>query len=194
MRRIVEGETKVSKLPKLAGESFDNNDLQAENLRQMFIAMTEDYRIIIVKLADRLHNMRTLAHMPPHKQAKISRETLDIYAPIAHRLGLNNTYRELQDMSFANFNPHRYATLEKAVKAARGNRREVIGKILESAQATVERETAARVRAIESEVVDLALDRAETMLREKFGAADQQTAVTSYVGEIADAELGGTAR
>lgn len=67
-------------------------------------------------------------------------------------------------------------------------------KILESAQATVERETAARVRAIESEVVDLALDRAETMLREKFGAADQQTAVTSYVGEIADAELGGTAR
>lgn len=67
-------------------------------------------------------------------------------------------------------------------------------KILESAQATVERETAARVRAIESEVVDLALDRAETMLREKFGAADQQTAVTSYVGEIAGADLGGTTR
>ena len=86
VRNIVEGETKVSKLPKLA--FADYADEQAENLRQMFIAMTDDYRIIIVKLADRLHNMRTLSHMKPEKQKKISRETLDIYAPLAHRMGL----------------------------------------------------------------------------------------------------------
>ena len=79
VRSIVEGETKVSKLPKLAfSDSYA--DEQAENLRQMFVAMTDDYRIIIVKLADRLHNMRTLGHMKPEKQIKISRETLDIFA------------------------------------------------------------------------------------------------------------------
>ena len=78
VRSIVEGETKVSKLPKLAFSDYA--DEQAENLRQMFVAMTDDYRIIIVKLADRLHNMRTLSHMKPEKQIKISRETLDIFA------------------------------------------------------------------------------------------------------------------
>jgi hypothetical protein len=78
VRSIVEGETKVSKLPKLAFSDYA--DEQAENLRQMFVAMTDDYRIIIVKLADRLHNMRTLHHMKPEKQIKISRETLDIFA------------------------------------------------------------------------------------------------------------------
>jgi hypothetical protein len=82
VRSIVEGETKVSKLPKLAFTEYA--DEQAENLRQMFVAMTDDYRIIIVKLADRLHNMRTLRHMKPEKQIKISRETLDIFAPLAH--------------------------------------------------------------------------------------------------------------
>ena len=99
VRRIVEGETKVSKLPKLAGEQCDNNDLQAENLRQMFIAMTEDYRIIIVKLADRLHNMRTLEHMPRHKQVAIARETLQIFVPLARRLGIETLERELTDIS-----------------------------------------------------------------------------------------------
>src|SRR6201994_1888610 len=99
--------------------------------------MARDVRVILVKLADRLHNMRTLGAVPPEKRRRVARETMDIYAPIAHRLGLNNTYRELQALSFANFNPHRYATLEKAVKAARGNRREVVGKILESVQRAI---------------------------------------------------------
>lgn len=84
VRSIVEGETKVSKLPKLAFSEYA--DEQAENLRQMFVAMTSDYRIIIVKLADRLHNMRTLRHMKPEKQIKISRETLDIFAPVSKLL------------------------------------------------------------------------------------------------------------
>ncbi|AOK29104.1 RelA/SpoT family protein [Burkholderia singularis] len=122
----------LSKLDKM--EFRSREEAQAENFRKMLLAMARDVRVILVKLADRLHNMRTLGAVPMEKRRRVARETLDIYAPIAHRLGLNNTYRELQDMSFANFNPHRYATLEKAVKAARGNRREVIGKILESAQ------------------------------------------------------------
>ncbi|MGK8888260.1 RelA/SpoT family protein [Burkholderia gladioli] len=125
----------LSKLDKM--EFRSREEAQAENFRKMLLAMARDVRVILVKLADRLHNMRTLGAVPMEKRRRVARETLDIYAPIAHRLGLNNTYRELQDMSFANFNPHRYATLKKAVKAARGNRREVIGKILESAQRAV---------------------------------------------------------
>ncbi|KAF1055096.1 MAG: Bifunctional (p)ppGpp synthase/hydrolase SpoT [Burkholderia gladioli] len=125
----------LSKLDKM--EFRSREEAQAENFRKMLLAMARDVRVILVKLADRLHNMRTLGAVPTEKRRRVARETLDIYVPIAHRLGLNNTYRELQDMSFANFNPHRYATLEKAVKAARGNRRELIGKILESAQRTV---------------------------------------------------------
>ena len=122
----------LSKLDKM--EFRNREEAQAENFRKMLLAMARDVRVILVKLADRLHNMRTLGAVPPEKRRRVARETLDIYAPIAHRLGLNNTYRELQDLSFANFNPNRYATLEKAVKAARGNRREVVGKILESVQ------------------------------------------------------------
>src|SRR3954469_9825179 len=125
----------VSKLDKIEFQSAEH--VQAENFRKMLLAMARDVRVILVKLADRLHNMRTLGAVPPEKRRRVARETLDIYAPIAHRLGLNNTYRELQDLSFANFNPHRYATLEKAVKAARGNRREVVGKILESVQRAI---------------------------------------------------------
>src|ERR1700761_3849731 len=125
----------LSKLDKM--EFRNREEAQAENFRKMLLAMARDVRVILVKLADRLHNMRTLGAVPPEKRRRVARETMDIYAPIAHRLGLNNTYRELQDLSFANFNPHRYATLEKAVKAARGNRREVVGKILESVQRAI---------------------------------------------------------
>ena len=106
VRNIVEGETKVSKLPKLA--FADYADEQAENLRQMFIAMTDDYRIIIVKLADRLHNMRTLRFMKPEKQKKISRETLDIFAPLAHRMGIWQFKSELEDISFMYLYPDEY--------------------------------------------------------------------------------------
>ncbi|MCY0388674.1 bifunctional (p)ppGpp synthetase/guanosine-3',5'-bis(diphosphate) 3'-pyrophosphohydrolase [Robbsia sp. Bb-Pol-6] len=125
----------LSKLDKMEFRSREEE--QAENFRKMLLAMARDVRVIIVKLADRLHNMRTLGAVPPAKRRRVARETNDIYAPIAHRLGLNNTYRELQDLSFANSHPGRYATLFKAVKSARGNRREVVGKILESVQQTL---------------------------------------------------------
>ena len=109
VKQIVEGETKVSKLPKVvraqlgANESPPSNgrDKQAENLRSMFIAMADDWRIVVVKLADRLHNMRTLQYMPPHKRIAIARETLEIFAPLAHRLGMWQFKTELADLSFA---------------------------------------------------------------------------------------------
>ncbi len=114
VRRIVEGETKVSKLPKLAFSDYA--DEQAENLRQMFVAMTEDYRIIIVKLADRLHNMRTLRHMAPGKQQKISRETLDIFAPLAHRMGIRQFKSELEDTAFMYLYPLEYKRLNRKLR------------------------------------------------------------------------------
>jgi GTP pyrophosphokinase len=120
----------VSKLDRL---SFDSSEQQqAESFRKMLLAMARDVRVILIKLADRLHNVRTLDAMALEKRQRIARETIDIYAPIAHRLGLNTLYRELQDQAFARLHPLRYRTLDKAVRAARGNRREVLGKILES--------------------------------------------------------------
>lgn len=126
---LVDGLTKLDKL-----EFQSREEAQAESFRKMLLAMARDVRVILVKLADRLHNMRTLQHVPADKRRRIAAETMDIYAPIAHRLGLNTTYRELQDLSFASAMPFRYATLEKAIKAARGNRREVVNKIMEGAQ------------------------------------------------------------
>lgn len=120
----------VSKLDKIKFQTQE--EAQAENFRKMLLAMARDVRVILIKLADRLHNMQTLEAMHPIKQRSIARETLEIYAPIAHRLGLNNIYQELQELGFRYFYPTRYKVLVKATKAARGNRREVVGKILEA--------------------------------------------------------------
>jgi len=130
---IVDG---LSKLEKLEFQS--QVEAQAENFRKMLLAMARDVRVILIKLADRLHNMRTLGSMAPAKKRRIARETMEVYVPIAHRLGLNNIYRELQDLAFSHLYPMRYRVLGKAVKAARGNRREVVSKILESVSTTLE--------------------------------------------------------
>jgi GTP pyrophosphokinase len=129
---IVDG---LSKLEKIEFQS--QIEAQAENFRKMLLAMARDVRVILIKLADRLHNMRTLGVMVPEKKRRIARETMEVYVPIAHRLGLNNIYRELQDLSFSHLYPTRYRTLSKAIKAARGNRREVVNKILESVKNTL---------------------------------------------------------
>lgn len=123
----------VDGLSKLDKIKFQNKiEAQAENFRKMLLAMAKDVRVILVKLADRLHNMRTLNSMPLKKKKRIASETLEVYVPIAHRLGLNNIYCELQELTFLHLFPLRYQTLLKAVKAARGNRLEVITKILKS--------------------------------------------------------------
>ena len=127
----------LSKLEKIEFQSLI--EAQAENFRKMLLAMASDVRVILIKLADRLHNMRTLEHMAPAKKRRIAAETMEVYVPIAHRLGLNNIYRELQDLAFSHLYPLRYRTLAKAVKAARGNRREVVKKILESVKTTLAR-------------------------------------------------------
>ena len=118
----------VSKLDRIEHQSYE--EAQAENFRKMLLAMAQDVRVILIKLADRLHNMRTLDAVRPEKRRRVARETLDIYAPIANRLGLNMLYRELQELAFRNIHPLRYRVLAKAVRAARGNRREVVEKIL----------------------------------------------------------------
>ena len=123
----------VSKLDKLQFATLE--EAQAENFRKMLLAMARDVRVILIKLADRLHNMRTLDAVPQAKQERVARETLEIYSPIANRLGLNAVYYEFEDLGFKYLHPHRFSVLEKAVKKARGNRREVVGKILDAIKA-----------------------------------------------------------
>jgi GTP pyrophosphokinase len=126
---LVDGLTKLEKL------QFDTREEnQAESFRKMLLAMARDVRVILIKLADRSHNMRTLSDMPRSKWGRISSETLDIYAPIAYRLGLNQTYRELQDLAFRHLQPWRYEVLSKAVAKARNRRRDLI----EAVQTAVE--------------------------------------------------------
>jgi len=120
----------VSKLDKIEFES--QAEAQAENFRKMLLAMARDVRVILIKLADRLHNMRTLDAVGAGKRRRIARETLDIYAPIANRLGLNSIYQELEDLALRHLYPDRYRVLAKAVKSARGNRREVVSKVLDA--------------------------------------------------------------
>jgi guanosine-3',5'-bis(diphosphate) 3'-pyrophosphohydrolase len=119
----------VSKLDQI--EFTSREEVQAESFRKMLLAMARDVRVILIKLADRLHNMRTLDAMAPAHRKRIARETIDIYAPIANRLGLNALFLELQDLSFKHLHPMRYRVLAGAIKAARGNRREVMNKLLD---------------------------------------------------------------
>ena len=119
----------LSKLDKIEFQSYQ--DAQAENFRKMLMAMARDLRIVLIKLADRRHNLQTMAPIRPEKRRRIAHETLEIYAPIATRLGLNNISRQLQDLSFKHIYPMRFRVLTRAVKAVRGNRRELLTKILD---------------------------------------------------------------
>src|SRR2546422_1645608 len=111
---IVEGVTKISRIDFATRE-----EQQAENLRKMMLAMVDDIRVVLIKLADRLHNMRTLEHLPPERQNKIAQEPLEIYAPIAHRLGMGKIRGELEDLGFRFIDPVGYEQVEKAVNARR---------------------------------------------------------------------------
>jgi len=124
---LVDGVTKLTKI-----DTKSHAEAQAENVRKMFLAMAKDLRVIMVKLADRLHNMQTLGAIPSEKKRRIARETLDIYAPIANRLGMNNIRHKLEALSFEAMYPRRHAILSNAVKKARGNRRKIVD-IIESA-------------------------------------------------------------
>jgi len=131
---LVDGLTKLDKL-----QFSTREEGQAESFRKMLLAMARDVRVILIKLADRLHNMRTMSAMLPAKRLRIARETLDIYAPIAHRLGLNQIYRELQELAFEHLYPWRHAAVDKAVRRSRGYRRDIVDKVrteLEKAFAT----------------------------------------------------------
>jgi GTP diphosphokinase / guanosine-3',5'-bis(diphosphate) 3'-diphosphatase len=121
---LVDGLTKLDKL-----QFGTREEGQAESFRKMLLAMTRDVRVILIKLADRSHNMRTLGDVPRAKWARIAGETMEIYAPIAHRLGLNQTYRELQDLSFRHLQPWRYQVLTKAVNRVRHRQRDLIQKV-----------------------------------------------------------------
>ena len=123
-RDVAELVDAVTKLTKI--DSKSHAETQAENVRKMFLAMGKDLRVIMVKLADRLHNMQTLGAMPSEAKRRIARETLDIYAPIANRLGMNNIRHKLELLSFQAMYPRRYNILDNALKKARGNRRKVI--------------------------------------------------------------------
>jgi GTP diphosphokinase / guanosine-3',5'-bis(diphosphate) 3'-diphosphatase len=118
----------VSKLDRL--ESQTPAEAEAENFRKMLLAMARDVRVMLIKLADRLHNMRTLDAVSQEQRRRVSRETVEIYAPIANRLGLDSLYREMHELGFQYLYPRRFRVLAKAVKAARGNRREGVNKVL----------------------------------------------------------------
>jgi len=122
---LVEG---VSKLDKLKFQ--DKKEAQAENFRKMIMAMVQDIRVILIKLADRTHNMRTLGSLRTDKRRRIALETLEIYSPLAHRLGIHHLKTELEELGFEALYPNRYRVIKEVVKAARGNRKEMIQRIL----------------------------------------------------------------
>ena len=122
----------LSKLDKIEFQSYE--EAQAENFRKMLMAMARDLRVVLIKLADRLHNLQTMSAVRGDKRRRIAYETLEIYAPIANRLGLNKLFRQLQDLSFEHIYPMRARVLERALRAARGNRRELLSRILDGIQ------------------------------------------------------------
>ena len=133
--KLVDG---LSKLDKL--NFSDVIEAQAENFRKMLLAMSSDIRVMLIKLCDRLHNMQTLNFLHEEKRKIIAQETMEIYAPIANRLGMNRIYQELENLCFKYIHPLRHQTITKAIEAIRGNSREVVGKILAEIEAKLKKE------------------------------------------------------
>jgi guanosine-3',5'-bis(diphosphate) 3'-pyrophosphohydrolase len=124
---VVDGVTKLDRL------EFDSKEAQqAATIRKMFIAMAQDWRVLLIKLADRLHNMRTISVMPMHRQRAIAQETLDVYAPLAHRLGVQQVKWQLEDLSFATLHPKRYAEIEQMVAARQPEREAYLGEVMDT--------------------------------------------------------------
>jgi len=131
--RIVEGVTKISRI-----EFFSPGEQQAENLRKMVLAMVDDIRVVLVKLADRLHNMRTLEYLPPDKRVRIARETLEIYAPIAHRLGMGKMRGVLEDLAFQNLEPEAFEEVKRAVESRRKVSEEFLAEVCDRVKAKMD--------------------------------------------------------
>src|SRR5437899_7021448 len=129
---VVEGVTKISAIPFQSSE-----ERQAENFRKMLLAMVDDIRVVVVKLADRLHNMRTLSHLPDDRRLKIAQETRDIYAPIAHRLGMSKVKNELEELSFRYIEPQVYEALRAKVDAKRRATEGIIEELKKTITATL---------------------------------------------------------
>src|SRR5690606_6296530 len=127
----------VSKLDAIQFRS--RAEAQAESFRKMLLAMVRDIRVIMVKLADRTHNMRTLGSVPPAKRRAVARETLDIYAPIANRLGIHTIKSELEELGFKALHPNRHRVIDKAIRKARGNQKQFVGKIADNLQRGLEK-------------------------------------------------------
>ncbi len=138
-RTVAELVDGVSKLGEI--ESASRAEQQAESFQKMTLAMSRDIRVMLVKLADRLHNMRTLGVLSPEKRRRIARETIDIYAPIAQRLGINDIRLEFEDLGFAAMYPLRHRRLREALKASRKNRKEVVTEIHQAIEMRLERES-----------------------------------------------------
>jgi len=132
---LVDGVTKIGQI-----EFRTKEEEQAENFRKMLLAMSQDIRVILIKLADRLHNMRTLGVLPPERRSAIARETLDIYAPIANRLGMHQWSHELEDLGFANVYPLRHRVLAEAMRKRHGNRKAIVDKVRNAMLAQIEQE------------------------------------------------------
>jgi len=130
---IVDG---VSKLDKLKFRT--RQEAQVENFRKMILAMTRDIRVVLIELADRTHNMRTLGSLRPDKRRRIAKETLEIYCPLAHRLGIEHIKNELEDLSFQAMHPHRYEVLKKLIDVARSNRQDLIERISQEIKVRLE--------------------------------------------------------
>ena len=166
-REVAELVDGVSKLDQIQFRS--RAEAQAESFRKMLLAMVRDIRVIMVKLADRTHNMRTLGAMPPAKRRTIARETLEIYAPIANRLGMHAIKRELEDLGFRALYPRRYKVIEAAVKAAKGNQKQFVGRIAASLEEALdEAGIPARIEGREKDVYSIY----EKMRRKKLSLGE----------------------